>query len=250
MPKLEFIRIHTDSPIFGRGFNPKGLPNLKEISIRTDENDQIFETECNVEFENLQRTFFAHVNPHQIIKFCQQNSGLKRIQIYRVSYLEENPIYAELLPSLLHVMTCMSQIMPKLEFIRIHTDGPIFGQIFNPKGLPNLKEIEICMDRNGQIFKTESECNVDFENLQRTFFAHVNPHEIVKFCQQNSGLKTIDICDSDLEEIPNLMESLFSHVPNLEIFKYDRDLSPEIIGQLTQHCPKLNTLVLERQQEI
>ena len=141
------------------------------------------------------------------------------------------------------IMTFMSRNMPKLESINVtHYSDPIFDLGFNPKGLPNLKKMIISTYGYGDICETE--CNLKFENLETLICVQVFPDQLPKFCRQNSGLKRIEIVYSDLEEIPNLMESMFSHVPNLETFVYDGHLSRKIIGQLTQHRPKLNKLIL------
>ena len=142
----------------------------------------------------------------------------------------------------------MSLKMPKLEFIKFEDSKPMLGHGFNPKGLPNLKKMFIGTSFfDGDIFETE--CNVEFVNLKTVIFKNVTPLQIVKFCQQNSGLKRIEIYFSDLEKIPNLTESLFSHVSNLKTFVYDDHLSLEIIGQLTQLCPKLKKLILGGQKK-
>ena len=98
------------------------LVNLQHLKIMIDNPDWRLPKHIAQQL----KSFTIDMRTHKVTQgFLSDMINLKHISLNRASNHQ--------------VMTFMSQNMPKLEFMSISMDGPIFGRGFNPKALPNLK---------------------------------------------------------------------------------------------------------------
>ena len=142
------------------------------------------------------------------------------------------------------LMTFISNLMSKLKSIELIDCENVIGHGFNPKGLKHLQKFRILSNFTKDIFDSSRSFNFGFENLKTMLFelANVHVNEVQIICQQNPGLKRVEIY-SELND--KSLKKLLPYLPNLEILGSNGLILADSIIKLKLHCPKFHKLLFK-----